>query len=237
MGALWRSKTRVRASRGPRFGGGSGATIFIRISMPPALPPRAKPGPGAYARAIAGADLAVATAFAQGERAPWPKNPTLDTRRVTPARSPHPSPHRSVHKGRGKREGVEQGVENGRARCQARRRGGPPRGEEGQGGRQEEAGGGCARGSGGGGGGGVEAVRRHAQGAARHCREKAAARLGCEQGVGCSRRRAHDDDGGVARQDVHVLGRRLLHQVLRARQQGRADWQRRRAPHSARQED
>ena len=72
---------RVLARRGARFGGGSGASFFLKITMADALPPRTKKGPGAYAKAFATADAAVATAFAEGERAPWPKKPTLDTPR------------------------------------------------------------------------------------------------------------------------------------------------------------
>jgi hypothetical protein len=108
MQALWRSKTRVRASRGPTFGGGSASSIFIKITMSTALPPRKKAGPGAYARAYADTDAAVAEAFAAGERALGPTSApesTRSTRHTSDSRLasafPPPSPHRSARNGCG----------------------------------------------------------------------------------------------------------------------------------------
>lgn len=102
VGALWRSKTRARASRGPRRRGGSGASIFFRIAMPPQTHHTTAPRPGSFAEADAGTDPAVARAIARGEEArrrTFTKR-ARDATRLTPA-PPRatPPPFRSARAG------------------------------------------------------------------------------------------------------------------------------------------
>ena len=192
-----------RVARTPTEGG-SGASIFFGIAMPPLTLHTTAPRPGSFAEAVASTDPAVARAIACGEEArrrTFTKR-ARDATRLTPAPLARPlPPFRSARAGLNQAAGTKGAQARPNLAAKEAKR--PKEQAEKACREAEQRGrrrGGVRR------GGGVEAVRRGAQGAARHCRCKPAARLAYEQAVGCSRRRTHVDDSGHARQDVHLHG-------------------------------
>ena len=82
-----------RVARTPAEGG-SGASIFSRIAMPPQTHHTTAPRPGSFTEAVAGTDPAVARAIARGEEArrrTFTKR-ARDATRLTPAPLARPLP-------------------------------------------------------------------------------------------------------------------------------------------------